>query len=357
MSGGAFDFLRKIRYNKMSNQGERSACLGMCVRNRLLALLLCGSMAAVSTGCGKTVALTEPIEPGSVPPVTVTSVTTAAETTTTTVTVNPLWAEQVSEKGKNGHIIENVPHYTQFNQYLTACESLAAVSVLRYYGIDMTPERFVDGFLPIADYPDTGEDGELHGESPWDYFIGDPMQANGFGCYSGALVRGINKLRDGLAVKLRYQSLDKLCTDYIDKGQPVIIWATMYMARPQDSIKWYLPNGRLFKFKAPEHALVLVGYDDKYYYFSDSLQYESVVAYGKEMTDNAYRGMLLQAVVIDPEVLETVPDFWAIPAEKDEAEEGAEAEESEDAPEEAEEAGAEEAEPEEDEPEEAEPEE
>ena len=325
----------------------------MCVRNRLLALLLCGILTVGCTGCGKTVALTEPIEPDSVPPVTVTSATaTTAETTATTVTVNPLWAEQVSEKGKNGHIIENVPHYTQFNQYLTACESLAAVSVLRYYGIDMTPDRFLDGFLPMADYPDTGEDGELHGESPWDYFIGDPRQGNGFGCYSGALVRGINKLQDGLAVMLRYQSLDKLCTDYIDKGQPVIIWATMYMARPQNSIKWFLPNGRLFKFKAPEHALVLIGYDDKYYYFSDSLQYESVVAYGKEMTDNAYRGMLLQAVVIDPAVLETVPDFWAIPAEKEESEEpeGEEAEEAEepakDEAEEAEEAEDEEAEPE-----------
>ena len=286
---------------------------------RIISGMLCCIFIACCVGCGQIAEESVPEMTEPLPVTTGTTAVTSAVTTVpeTTVSVNPKWAAQVEIRGEHGHIIENVPHYTQFYEYLTACESLSAVSVLRYYGIDMTPELFLDGYLPVADYPGVGEDGEMHGESPWEYFIGDPMRMDGFGCYSGALVRGINKIKSGLAVTLRYNSLEKLCTDYIDKGQPVIIWATMYMEYPQDSIQWYLPDGHLFTFKAPEHALVLIGYDENFYYFSDSLQYQDIVCYGKEMTERAYSGMLLQAVVIDPLVLETVPDFWRIPPEEE----------------------------------------
>ena len=289
----------------------------MCVRKKLT-LLLSGMLAVCGTGCGQ-----DGADPAllmtAIPPVTgtaftapVTSVPDPPAETSTATTVNPQWAEQVIPHGENGHIIENVPHYIQYEEYQTACEAISAVELLRYYGIDMTPERFLSGFLPVADYPGTAEDGLMYGESPWEYFIGDPQQTDGFGCYSSALVRGINKIRSGLAVSLRYRPLEKLCTDYIDKGQPVIIWATMFMDAPEESVQWYLPDGQLFTFVIPEHVLVLIGYDDWYYYFSDSLQYGEVTGYSKEMTERAYEGLLMQAVVIDPSVLETVPDFWAI---------------------------------------------
>ena len=263
-------------------------------------------------------------------PVTTPAVTTATSATTvttvTTQTEPPVIATAarsaavlsrpvvLDEQGR--HLIQKVPHYTQFSDYYTACEALAGVSLLRYYGIDMTPERFLDGFLPVADCPGTGEDGKMYGESPWLYFIGDPMSMDGFGCYSGALVRGINKIRKGLAKSLRGQPLEKLCANYIDKGQPVAIWATMYMTYPQESMSWYLPDGQEFTFMVPEHALVLIGYDEYNYYFSDSLQYENVVGYSREMTETAYNMLQMQAVVIDQEVLSEVPDFWRRPADE-----------------------------------------
>ena len=285
----------------------------MCISKRLPFLLLCGMLAACGTGCSRDTAETsffaETIPP--VPGTALTAVSTAPVTTVTTaVTVNPQWEKQVIPQGENGHIIENVPHIPQAEDYMTACESISAIELLQYYGIDMPLDLFLGKYLPVADYPGTGEDGEMHGESPWEYFIGDPTVFDGFGCYSGALVKAINKIQDGLSVKLRYQPLEKLCTDYIDKGQPVIIWATMYMEPPQESMQWYLPDGTLFTFMIPEHALLLTGYDEYYYYFSDSLQYGETVGYPKAMTERAYDGLHMQAVVIDPLVLETVPAFW-----------------------------------------------
>ncbi|MCR4761877.1 MAG: C39 family peptidase [Oscillospiraceae bacterium] len=291
--------------------------------NRIWFIVSGGIILTCFSGCSNANATEESSVSETTQPVTsLTTGTAVPETTvtTTTVTISPKWAEQLKEQEKDGVIIENVPHYTQFSEYLTACESLAAVSLMRYYGIDMTPELFLDGYLPVADYPDKDSDGELHGESPWDYFIGDPMRGDAFGCYNSALAAGINKIRDGLAVAMDNVPLWKLCKNYIDKGQPVVIWGTMYMAPPNDSysIRWYLPDGELFTFVGPEHALVLIGYDRNNYYFSDSLQYGDVTAYNKKMVEKAYYGLSAQSLVLDPLVVETVPDFWEIREEPEE---------------------------------------
>ncbi|MCQ2416190.1 MAG: C39 family peptidase [Oscillospiraceae bacterium] len=236
--------------------------------------------------------------------------TTVTETTTTLTTID--WSFQTTEQN-NGVLIQNVPHYTQFTSYKTACESLATVAMLRYFGIDMTPDEFLDGFLPIADYPQNGKDNQLHAESPWEYFIGDPMREDAFGCYNGAIVRALDKIKTGLGIALNNQSLDKICKNYIDKGQPVVLWATMYMANAKESFTWILPNDEEYTFITPEHALLLVGYDEKNYYFSDSLQYGETYGYRKDAVEKAYDAMSKQAVAIDQEVLACIPEFWKIP--------------------------------------------
>lgn len=294
----------------------------MRLRNRIGLIMPVGIILTCLSGCSNVNATEDSSVSETTRPVTsLTTVTAAAETTviTTTVTINPQWERNLKKSEDDKAVIEDVPHYTQFSEYLTACESLAAVSLMRYYGIDMTPELFLDGYLPVADYPDKDKDGELYGESPWDYFIGDPMRGDAFGCYNSALAAGINKIRDGLAVPMDNVPLWKLCKNYIDKGQPVVIWGTMYMAPPTDSVQWYLPDGELFTFVGPEHALVLIGYDRSNYYFSDSLQYGDVTAYNKKMVEKAYYGLSAQSLVLDPLVVEAVPDFWEIREKPEEA--------------------------------------
>lgn len=277
--------------------------------------LIGAPLLALLCSCG------EPIEPEEIvdvllPVNVLTSVTTTetiTETTTTTVTVSPLWQENVVENYNynGGAVIQNVPHYTQFTEYLTACESLATVSLLQYYGINMDIDTFLDVYLPRADYPALGEDGELHGASPWEYFIGDPRDSSGFGCYNTCIANGINQLAEGLAVPLDDVPIEELCAEYIDKGQPVVFWGTIRMAAPYTSeFHWIIPDGSRYDFINPEHACVLIGYDANYYYFSDSMSYEVITPYAKAMVETAYNGMFRQALVIDPLVLETLPDSW-----------------------------------------------
>ena len=278
--------------------------------------LICAPLAALLCSCG------DPIEPndgtGEVlfPANALQYITTRppeTEVTTTTVTLNPVWQENVAENYNyaGGAVIKGVPHYTQFTSYQTACESLAAVSVLQYYGVGMDIDRFIDDYLPRTEYPVPGADGELHGESPWEYFIGDPRDPGGFGCYNTCITAAINKLADGLAVPLRNVPITKLCTDYIDKGQPVIFWGTINMAMPyQSEFYWILPDKTTYYFINPEHACVLIGYDDNYYYFSDSMSAMDITPYPKQQVEAAYDGLFSQAAVIDPLVLETLPSFW-----------------------------------------------
>ena len=287
--------------------------------------LICAPLAVLLCGCG------EPITPDDgtaevlLPSNALQYIQTTAEAVTTaettTVTLNPAWQENVVENYNysGGAVIKGVPHYTQFTSYQTACESLAAVSLLQYYGVGMDIDRFIDSYLPMADYPVNGEDGELHGASPWEYFIGDPRDPGGFGCYNTCIETALNKLQKGLAVALRDVPLKKLCSDYIDKGQPVMFWGTINMATPYVSeFYWIIPDGTTYYFVNPEHACLLIGYDDNYYYFSDSMSYTEITPYAKWQVEAAYEGLFRQALVIDPLVLETLPDFWRTETAKSE---------------------------------------
>jgi len=230
-----------------------------------------------------------------------TQATTAesSETIITEKTESP-YIQNVKEMENNGKLIAGVPHYSQKNSFLTACETLAAVSALQYYGIDIMPEEFIEKYLPIADYPRWDEtDGELHGEDPHAYFLGDPMAIDAYGCYNGAIVEGVNQIHENLAYALDGETLESLCETYIDNGHPVILWATMNMDATYEGNSWILPDGSRFTFICPEHALVLIGYDKENYYFSDSLQDEDVYSYSKETVETAYRAMGGMAVVID----------------------------------------------------------
>lgn len=323
-----FDKRQNIVYNNCDT-GIKNGSGGNILENRLrlhdLSMLICAPMLALLCSCA------QPIEPPedstallpdnvveSILTTTTSSTTATTTTTTTAMTIDPAWQENAigNYNGNQGIVIQNVPHYTQFTSYLTACESLASVSVLQYYGINMDIDRFIDEYLPRAWYPEAGDDGMLHGESPWEYFIGDPRDGGGFGCYNTAIAKAINKIADGLAITLDHVSIDDLCKNYIDKGQPVIFWATINMQSPYVSqFKWYLPNGELYEFVNPEHALVLIGYDDNYYYFSDSMSHTDITPYSKAAVQTAYDGLFQQAVVIDPLVLETLPQSLRTPKE------------------------------------------
>lgn len=218
----------------------------------------------------------------------------------------------------------NVPFIDQRQKYPTGCESVAAVMTMRYFGMPVTVEHFIDNCLPKGAAPFVDATGQRFGDDPRKVFLGSPYSKNGWGCYAPVIVTAVNQCIDRKKLEVKNitgSSMDTLCHTYIDENIPVIIWATtdMQPLKPwKESHTWtILGTSETFTWKSPMHCLVLVGYDDDSYYFNDS-QRGKDFRYPKSKVLTAYQTLGMQAVVIQPkteESTETTTEETTLPSE------------------------------------------
>lgn len=200
-----------------------------------------------------------------------------------------------------GRWLSDVPFIDQTKKYPTGCESVSAVMACRYAGISITVETFIDKYLPHAAFEYEEGKEKAIGYHPNRYFMGNPYTNRGFGCYAPCIetaIRGF--LPSGYALKnTTGTSLSSLCSQYIDQGIPVIVWATLNMGDPGKGAQWILKeNGQIFQWISGEHCLVLTGYDQEYYYFNDPMQ--GKVKYEKSVVETRYAQMGKQSLVVYP---------------------------------------------------------
>jgi uncharacterized protein YvpB len=218
----------------------------------------------------------------------------------------PALPQKVTQNTSKNHPIRclNVPFIDQRKKYPTGCESVAAVMALQYYGMPISVETFIDRYLPKGRAPFMDSTGTRFGDDPRKVFLGNPYSDKGWGCYAPVIVNAVNRYIDKYkySVKAVYGvSLDALCKQYIDKGVPVLIWATQNMARvkkPTPAHTWtIIGTNETFTWISPMHCLLLVGYDATGYYFNDSLQGKNY-RYSKSSVQTAYKAIGMQAVII-----------------------------------------------------------
>ena len=200
--------------------------------------------------------------------------------------------------GKQSEKIISVEYLGQ-KDYPTGCESVTAVMALRYVGIDITVDEFIENYLPKGEFW-VDENGQAYGDDPYQCFVGDPYSSSGFGCFAPALAEGLEKAAPGKTVlNLTGCTIEELCKKYIKKGIPVIFWATINMKEPTAGRTWTLQDtGETFTWTAGEHCLLLVGYDNNNYYFNDPYQDKGLTAYEKSIVDMRYQQMGSQALVL-----------------------------------------------------------
>lgn len=190
----------------------------------------------------------------------------------------------------NSKIIQ-APFISQLGKYPTGCESVTTVMALNHIGIDISVDKFIDSYLTKTGVP----------FDPNISFGGNPRYTSGYGCYAPVIKKALDKALSGqkyTAKQLYGVSLKNLCSNYIDKGIPVILWATMYMNTPYISSTWTY-NGKTINWIAPEHCLLLVGYDSSHYIFNDPLTYQPQTYYSKSSVEVAYKGLNYQAIVLE----------------------------------------------------------
>ncbi len=226
------------------------------------------------------------------------STPTTATTTTTSTTAASLPVSQHRPPTENGKVLLSVEIIHQFPEYPTGCESVATVMALRYAGWDISVADFIDNYLPCsADF--YWHDGKFYGPSPYEYFLGNPRTYNSYGCMASAIKKALTGLlkEKGKLIDATGESLASLCSAYIDRGYPVIVWVSINMLAIKDGRQWILPNGSTYIWPSNEHCMVLVGYDAHAYYFNDPYT-GRVVAYSRKLADLRYAQMGKQALVI-----------------------------------------------------------
>lgn len=212
-------------------------------------------------------------------------------------------ADNVPSSGKqqltNGIGVIKVPYINQSEYYPTGCEVVSATMLLQYYGYDITVDRYIDKYLDMSTVD--SKDGILVAEDPNKYFIGDPRSSYSYGCFAPVIVKSMNKILEGnkVAEDISGTNLEDIAEKYIDKGIPVIVWATIEMEPTTEGVDWLLKsNGRRYHWIGGEHCLVLVGYDDTSYYFNDPYQNNGLVAYNKQVVEERYEDLGKQAIVV-----------------------------------------------------------
>ena len=74
----------------------------------------------------------------------------------------------------------------------TGCEAVSAVMVLNYLGIDITPEDFINEYLPMEGFYRVGDC--IYGPNPEEKFAGDPFKKSSLGCYPPVIVEAVENM-------------------------------------------------------------------------------------------------------------------------------------------------------------------
>lgn len=209
----------------------------------------------------------------------------------------------LTAKPTGNYEIIDVPYINQIDEGLfNGCESVSTVMALSNAKMIIDPNFFVSNYLDMGSTPVIGG----FGPDPDDVFVGKPYRKDGWGCNVPVIKKALDKFvgrYNATATPLNNVSLEDLCTTYIRNGKPVVIWATVMMTPDYKIRRWTTPEGKSIAYNNKLHSLLLVGYDDEFYYFNDPMlegggQY-SYVGYAKERVEAAYTALGCQAIVIE----------------------------------------------------------
>ncbi len=190
----------------------------------------------------------------------------------------------------------NAPYIDQTADWPTGCETVSAVMLLNFLGIDIGVKDFVDGCLEKRPMKRLS-DGGLEGPDPRLFFAGDPTDPESFGCYSGVIKRALEKafLQRGLAgeyevVDLTDVPVETILTDYIDRDMPVVFWTSIDLKETIQGPDWRISGtGDTFHWISNEHCVLLVGYDKDKLIYNDPWTNNGVVTSDRELVEKRHK--------------------------------------------------------------------
>lgn len=186
----------------------------------------------------------------------------------------------------------SVSNLMQLPELPTGCEITSLTTVLNYFGYSVSKGTMADNYLPKSD---------LNEGSFWHYFIGNPRDEYAYGCYAEPIVAAANaylSANGGSHCAYEYSGSDfSTLLNEVADGNPVVLWSTMGLMPAYTTRKWVI-NGETIHWTAPEHCVVLIGYnlDAGTALISDPLV--GIVERDLNTVVSRYHQMYSQAVVI-----------------------------------------------------------
>ena len=83
----------------------------------------------------------------------------------------------------SGSVCIEAPYIDQSGAYPTGCESVSAVMLLRFLGVDITVDEFIEDYLEKQGFEE--RDGEIYGPDPRKSFCGSETSAGRWVCRDG----------------------------------------------------------------------------------------------------------------------------------------------------------------------------
>lgn len=207
-------------------------------------------------------------------------------------------------------VLIDVPYINQSEDWPTGCESVTAVMLLRFLGIDISVDAFIETCLKSEPMEYRGN--LMYGPDPRKAFAGTPYDSDSFGCYAPVIQEALEKAlrmdQEGAGSRARWEVRDltgvpteELLSEYIDHGMPVIFWATIDLHESMRGPTWIIPDtGGKFIWTSYEHCMLLVGYDDDKYYFNDPWNNHGVIGYDRELVEMRHQELFYMAVGVQP---------------------------------------------------------
>ncbi len=194
-----------------------------------------------------------------------------------------------TETIENYYKMEDFEWLSQNPELPTGCEITSLTSVLNYYGINVKKETMADDYLKKGD------------GSYYKMFLGNPRDAGSFGCMAQPIVDAANLYFKKNNVSMKASNVSGVTFDkileYVSQGVPMIVWNTMGMAPAYESQTLTL-DGREYTWIAPEHCVVVVGYDldNNEVYVADPMA--GMVTRNLKTFEERYNSLKRQAVYV-----------------------------------------------------------
>ena len=194
------------------------------------------------------------------------------------------------EFNKAGYCID-VEYVSQLPELPTGCEITSLTTVLNYYGFDVTKEEMATDYLTC---------GKIGTVTPYQAFLGTPFDKHSFGCYEPVIEESAVKFLSDNSSDLKVKDLTGTNLDVLEKylqcNIPVVFWGTINMKEAYLSRFTWNIDGENFTWISPLHCLVLIGYTEDTYIFSDPLV--GITEYDKSIVQDRYKAIGKQSLIV-----------------------------------------------------------